>query len=199
MTSARVQLGFPLSGRGKEEKRGEGRIGAQTTRPGPGTCACVGSFFCARQSERAEFDRNSLIDGSDSDLNWLFSAPITGWMDGGFAGSARRGRALPNIGRKSHLIRKSDESRDENGDSSGLGRFYGSLSSRRRASHQIKLSRSERGTTRRPWQIAIRWPLPPPSLIPKRRRFRVKNCLLRFENLTCTTTDRCHLSAARRV
>ena len=40
--------------------------------------------------------------------------------------------ALPNIGRKSHLIRKSDESRDENGDSSGLGRFYGSLSSRRR-------------------------------------------------------------------
>ena len=79
--------------------------------------AGVRSFFCARESERAEFDRNSLIDGSDSDLNWLFSAPITGYGMGVIRGEVRA--ALPNIGRKSHLIRKSDE----NGDLSGSGRF----------------------------------------------------------------------------
>ena len=34
------------------------------------------------------------------------------------------------------------------------------------------------------------------AALSRRRQFRVKNGLLRFENLTCTTTDRCHLSAA---
>ena len=114
MTSARVQLGFPLSGRGK--KRGIGASTTTTTTTGQVGHVRVCPFvFCARQGERAEFDRNALIDGSDSDLNWLFSAPITYVQDGGCGGSA-----LPNLGRKSHLIRKSDE----DGDSSGLGRFF---------------------------------------------------------------------------
>ena len=158
MTSARVQLGFPLSGRGKEEKRGEGRIGAQTTRPAGARHVRVRRFvFCARQSERAEFDRNSLIDGSDSDLNWLFSAPITYVQDGGFGGSA-----LPNLGRKSHLIRKSDE----DGDSSGLGRFFlWPLSSVVLHIKSNSPGPTERRLARRPWQIAIRWPLPHWSLL----------------------------------
>ena len=153
-----------------------------------GTCARVCPFvFCARQGERAEFDRNALIDGSDSDLNWLFSAPITYVQDGGFGGSA-----LPNLGRKSHLIRKSDE----DGDSSGLGRFFlWPLSSVVLHIKSNSPGPTERRRARRPWQIAIRWPLPHWSLLrcaalSRRRQFRVKNGLLRFENLTCTTTDR---------
>ena len=157
---------------------------------GRGTCGArlsVAFFVLGRVSERNSI--GTLIDGSDSDLNWLFSAPITGW---GIRGNRTpAGRAAPSRP-KSHLIRKSDESRDENGDSSGLGRFYGSLS-RRAASHQIKFSRSERRRRRRDARGKLRFdgrsPLPHPPL--KRRRFRVKNCLLRFENLTCTTTDRC--------
>lgn len=136
-------------------------------------------------------ERNSigtLIDGSDSDLNWLFSAPITGW---GIRGNrAPAGSAAPSRP-KSHLIRKSDESRDKRWGFEWIGAFlWLTLASRRVTSNQIFQVRTT--TTRRPWQIAIRWPLHVPASVPKRRRFRVKNCLPRFENLTCTTTDRCN-------
>ena len=53
-------------------------------------------FVLGRVSERNSI--GTLIDGSDSDLNWLFSAPITGWGIRGNRAPAA-GRAPPHRGR----------------------------------------------------------------------------------------------------
>ena len=120
MTSARVQLGFPLSGR---DGGLEGRIGEARARP---------FVFCAGESERAEFDRNSLIDGSDLDLNWLFSAPITGWRWGK---CARHPISAEN---KSHLIRKSDADESREWRLEWIGAFFMALSCHRAVGRHIK-------------------------------------------------------------
>lgn len=126
---------------------------------GRGTCAArlsVAFFVLGRVSERNSI--GTLIDGSDSDLNWLFSAPITGW---GIRGESRAGRPRcpiaaeipfdPKIGR---------ESRREWG-LEWIGAFlWLTLASRRVTSNQIFQVRTTTTTTRRPWQIAIRWPFP---------------------------------------
>ena len=125
-----------------------------------GTCAArlsVAFFVLGRVSERNSI--GTLIDGSDSDLNWLFSAPITGW---GIRGESRAGRPRrpisaeipfdPKIGR---------ESRREWG-FEWIGAFLWLTLASRVTSNQIFQVRTTTAT-RRPWQIAIRWPFPVPA------------------------------------
>ena len=119
---------------------------------GRGTCGArlsVAFFVLGRVSERNSI--GTLIDGSDSDLNWLFSAPITGWGIRGNRPIAAEIPFDPKIGR---------ESRREWG-FEWIGAFlWLTLASRRVTSNQIFQVRTTTTTARRPWQIAIRWPFP---------------------------------------